>query len=94
MTKNKDKNQKRTGLLALIGAAAGAYAFYKYKTMSQEEKQQLKDKVTDTGRKIKETVGDVESTISNKYDEFKNKSANKYDDLKNKGKEEFKDIVG
>lgn len=72
---------KRTGLLALLGAAAGAFAFYKYKNMSDEEKQNLKDKVTDTGRKLKEKVGDVENTISNKYDQLKNKAKEEYKDM-------------
>lgn len=75
-------NNKRTGLLALLGAAAGAFAFYKYKTMSDQEKQDLKDKVSDTGRKLKEKVGEVENTLSSKYDE-----------LKKKGKEEYNDIT-
>ncbi|QAA80999.1 YtxH domain-containing protein [Aequorivita sp. H23M31] len=72
---------KRTGLLALIGIAAGAFAFWKYKNMTPEEKEKIKSKVSDTGRRIKETVGDVESTISDKYDSLKNKAKQEYKDV-------------
>jgi len=75
-------NKKRTGLFALLGvAAAGALAYYKYKTMSPEEKENLKNKVNDTGKKIKEKVGEVESTISNKYDQIKTKAKDEYNNL-------------
>ena len=74
-------NKKGKGLLALVGIAAGAFAFWKYKNMSAEEKQQLKTKVSDTGRKIKETVGDVEASISDKYDSLKNKAKQEYKDV-------------
>jgi len=74
-------NNKGKGLLALVGVAAGAFAFWKYKNMSAEEKEQLKAKVNSTGRKIKEKVDDVEATISDKYEQ-----------LKNKGKQEYRDI--
>jgi len=65
-------NNKGKGLLALLGVAAGAFAFWKYKNMSPEEKQRLKNKANDTGRKIKEKAGEVEETISEKYDQLKN----------------------
>ena len=71
-------NNKGKGLLALVGLAAGAFAFWKYKNMTPEEKRQLKTKVSDTGRKIKETVGDVEASISEKYDSLKNKAKQEY----------------
>lgn len=74
-------NNKGKGLLALVGLAAGAFAFWKYKNLTPEEKRQLKSKVNDTGRKIKETVGDVESSISDKYDSLKNKAKQEYKDI-------------
>lgn len=52
-------NNKGKGILALLGVAAGAFAFWKYKNMSPEEKQRLKDKANETGRKIREKVEDV-----------------------------------
>lgn len=74
-------NNKGKGLLALAGLAAGAFAFWKYKNMTPEEKNRIKSKVSDTGRKIKETVGDVESTISEKYESLKNKAKQDYKDV-------------
>ena len=68
--------------MAILGAAAGAFAFWKYKNMTPQEKQNLKDKVSDTGRKIKETAHDVETTIQDKYDQLKNSSKQEVDDLK------------
>ena len=73
-------NNKGKGLLALVGIAAGAFAFWKYKNMSPEEKQQLKSKVKDTGRKLKNKVDDVEASISDKYDSLKNKAKQEYKD--------------
>ncbi len=74
-------NNKGKGLLALVGLAAGAFAFWKYKNMSPEEKEQIKSKVNDTGRKIKETVGDVEASISEKYDSLKTKAKKEYENM-------------
>lgn len=66
-----NKNQK-TGLVALIGAGiAGGLAYWKYKTMSPEEKAQLKGRVNNAGDKIKETAGNIEKSISEKYTELK-----------------------
>ena len=67
------KNGK--GLLALLGIGLGAFAFWKYKNMTPEEKANLKNKIDDTGKKIKDTVQDLKENISGKYDDLK-KSAN------------------
>lgn len=75
-------NNKGKGILAILGAAAGAFAFWKYKNMTQEEKQNLKNKVSDTGRKIKETAHDVEDTIQDKYNQLKKSAKNEVDDVK------------
>ncbi|MGJ8666041.1 MAG: YtxH domain-containing protein [Patiriisocius sp.] len=72
-----EKNKK--GLLALLGLGAGVFAWWKYKNMSQDQKDALKAKVTKTGDKIKDTVADVEGTITEKYDELK-KAAKKQAD--------------
>jgi uncharacterized protein HemX len=74
-------NNKGKGLLALLGIGAGAFAFWKYKNMTPEEKQQLKSKVNDTGRKIKETVDDVESSISDKYERLKGSAKKEVSDV-------------
>ncbi|HLW31785.1 MAG TPA: hypothetical protein VKX40_05960 [Aequorivita sp.] len=74
-------NNKGKGLLALLGVAAGAFAFWKYKNMSPSEKAELKAKVNDTGRKIKNKVDDVENAISDKYEQLKNKGKQEYHDV-------------
>ena len=76
-------NNKGKGILALLGVAAGAFAFWKYKNMSPEEKQRLKDKANETGRKIREKVADVEETISEKYDQLKSSAKKEANDLTN-----------
>ncbi|WP_034258905.1 YtxH domain-containing protein [Aequorivita capsosiphonis] len=91
-------NNKGKGLLAALGlaAGAGALAFWKYKKMSPEEKQNLKDKANKTGRKIKEKAGEVEDTISEKYDQLKNSAKREASNLKEDAKDyknEAKDIV-
>lgn len=80
-------NNKGKGLLAVLGAAAGAFALWKYNKMTPEEKQRLKDKATDTGRRIKEKVGEVEDTISEKYDQLKNAAQRETNQLKNKAED-------
>ncbi|HBR55032.1 MAG TPA: YtxH domain-containing protein [Flavobacteriaceae bacterium] len=68
--------QQKTGLIALIGAGiAGGLAYWKYKTMSPEQKAELKSRVNNAGDKIKETAGDIEKSISDKYAELKRKAS-------------------
>lgn len=74
-------NNKGKGILALLGIAAGAFAFWKYKNMSPEEKQKLKDKANETGRKIKEKAGEVEDTIAEKYEQLKNAAKREANDM-------------
>lgn len=74
-------NNKGKGFLALLGIAAGAFAFWKYKNMTPEEKQRLKDKATETGRKIKEKAGEVEDTITEKYEQLKNSAKREVSDI-------------
>ncbi len=76
-------NNKGKGILAMLGVAAGAFAFWKYKNMTPEEKQTLKDKATQTGNKIKEKAGEVQDTISEKYDQLKNSTKNEVNDITN-----------
>lgn len=79
--------KKGKGLLALVGLAAGAYAFWKYSNLTPDEKKELKNKVSDAGKKVKETVGELESNISDKYDSLKSKAKQGYKDVA----EEYKD---
>ncbi|QIE58429.1 YtxH domain-containing protein [Rasiella rasia] len=67
------KRSQKAGLAALIGAGiAGGLAYWKYKTMSPEEKEQLKNRVNNAGNKLKKTTADIERSISDKYAELKN----------------------
>ncbi|MDN3723577.1 YtxH domain-containing protein [Aequorivita sp. SDUM287046] len=74
-------NNKGKGLLALLGVAAGAFAFWKYKNMTPQEKQNLKAKATETGNRIKEKAGEVQDTLSEKYDQLKNASKREANDI-------------
>ena len=74
-------NNKGKGFLALLGVAAGAFAFWKYNNMTPDEKQRLKDKANETGRKIKEKAGEVEDSITQKYDQLKNSAQRETRDL-------------
>lgn len=82
-------NNNRKGLLAMLGlaAGAGALAFWKYKTLSPREKQNLKNKVSDTGNRIKEKAGEVQDTISDKYDQLKNSASREANDLKKEARD-------
>jgi len=77
-----EKQQKR-GLLALLGIGAGVFAWWKYKNMSPEKKEELhakanevgqkvKDTVNEVGQKMKDTAHDVESAVKDQYDQLKN----------------------
>ncbi len=70
-TNHKMEQKQKKGLLALLGIGAGAFAWWKYKTMSPEKKEQLHSKVNEMGQKVKDTVHDVETTVKDKYDQLK-----------------------
>lgn len=70
------KKQNSKGLLALLGIGAGAWAFWKYKTMSPEKKEELKSAIGDAGDKLKKTVNELESKVTDNYERTKN-SANR-----------------
>ncbi len=75
----KIKNKK--GLLALLGIGAGAWAFWKYKTMSPEKKEELKSAINDAGDKLKKTVNELESTVAENYDRTKNSAKKKVKEM-------------
>jgi len=77
------KKQQGSGLLALLGIAAGAFAWYRYKNMTPEKKQQLHGKVNEVGQQFKDTLSNVESTISDKYAQMKNGTKREIEDVKN-----------
>ncbi len=71
-------NRKTGGILALLGLAGGAFAYWKYRNLSAEEKAQLKSKVNTVGRKIKATASDVEETITDSFTNGKKKVRKEY----------------
>ena len=74
------KRNQTAGILALLGIAGGAFAWWKYKNMSAEEKAKLKENFNKTGEKIKGSYDEIEGSISEKYNRLKNtvkKEANK-----------------
>lgn len=74
------KNGK--GLLALLGVAAGALAFWQYKKMSPEKKAELKGKISDAGQRLKDKFQEGEATLTEKYEQLKNSSKTKADEYR------------
>ncbi len=66
------KKSQAAGILALLGIAGGAFAWWKYRNMSPEEKAKLKANINKTGDKIKGSYEDLEGSISEKYNRLKN----------------------
>lgn len=78
------KNQQGQGLLAILGIVAGAFAWYKYKNMTPERKQELKEKVNDVSQQFKDTLQNVENTVSDKYGQIRNGAKREIEDITNK----------
>ncbi|KAA3625563.1 MAG: YtxH domain-containing protein [Flavobacterium sp.] len=66
------------GLLALLGLAGGAFAYWKYKNLSPEEKEELKRKAKKVGRDVKEAAVDVEHTLSEEFNKLSGKASEFY----------------
>jgi uncharacterized protein HemX len=75
------KKQYNKGLLALLGIGAGAWAFWKYKTMSPEKKEELKSAINEAGDKLKRTVDELESTVAENYDRTKGSAKKKVEEI-------------
>ena len=82
------EKQQKKGLLALLGIGAGLFAWWKYKNMDPEKKEELHAKVNEAGQKVKDTVHevgqkmkdtahDVETAVKDKYDQLKNAADDK-----------------
>lgn len=76
------KKQQGKGLLALLGIGAGVFAWWKYKNLSPEKKEELHAKANEVGQKVKDTYNDVESTVKSKYDELKSGAQKGVSDIK------------
>lgn len=57
-------------ILALLGLAGGAFAYWKYKNLSPEEKERLKEKAKKVGDEVKEAAVDIKDTLSEEFDKF------------------------
>ncbi len=66
------------GLLALLGLAGGAFAYWKYKNLSPEEKEELKRKAKKVGRDVKEAAVDMEKTLSEEFNKISGKATEFY----------------
>lgn len=75
------KKQQGKGLLALLGIGAGVFAWWKYKNLSPEKKEELHAKANEVGQKVKDTYNDVESTVKNKFDDLKNGAQKEVSDI-------------
>lgn len=75
------KAQEKKGLLALLGIGAGVFAWYKYRNLSPEKKQELQSKVNGVGKKIKDTVNDIENKISQKSNDLKSTTKREIDEV-------------
>ena len=57
-------------ILALLGLAGGAFAYWKYKNLSPEEKEKLKEKARKVGKEVKDAAVDIKDTIGEEIDKF------------------------
>jgi lipopolysaccharide biosynthesis glycosyltransferase len=69
---------KKRGLLALLGLAGGAFAYWKYKNLSPEEKEALKQKAKDFGKEVKDAAVDIEETLSEEFNKISDKARDAY----------------
>ncbi len=75
------KKQQGKGLLALLGIGAGVYAWWKYKNLTPEKKEELQAKANEVGQKVKDTYNDVESTVKDKFDDLKSGAQKQVNDI-------------
>ncbi|MBA6154471.1 YtxH domain-containing protein [Gelidibacter maritimus] len=75
------KKQQGKGLLALLGIGAGVFAWWKYKNLSPEQKEELHGKVNEVGQRVKDTYTEVESTVKTKLDELKTGAKKEVSDI-------------
>lgn len=69
------------GILAFLGAAAGAFAWWKYNNLSASDKQKLKNKITDVGDKVVDGVKDFQKSASKTISRTSNEIEASYQDL-------------
>lgn len=58
-------NKTELGIIALIGIAAGSFAYWLYASLSPEEKRNLEEKAINAGNKLLETIKDAQKSTEN-----------------------------
>ena len=69
------------GILAFLGAAAGAFAWWKYNNLSASDKKKLKNKITDVGDKVMDSVKDFQKSATDTITRTGNNLEESYKDL-------------
>ncbi len=86
-------SNKKTGLIALVSLAAGsAFAWWKYRTASPEEKAKIKDAINQTGTRIKETYNDVEDSVKDAINQTGTKIKENYNDVEDSVTDSYKKL--
>lgn len=78
------KTQQKKGLWALLGIGAGLFAWFKYRNLTPEKKDELHNKVKAVGDKINNTVNDLDAQATRKFNELKNSATREVKDMTNK----------
>lgn len=79
--------KKSRGLLALLGL--GAFAFWKYKNMSPDEKDKVKGKINEAKRKFSDATSDLKDSLDNKISQAKAE----LNDLKDQARKEAENVA-
>ncbi|GAA4320673.1 YtxH domain-containing protein [Flaviaesturariibacter amylovorans] len=77
----------------LLGAAA-AFGAYKYNKMTDEEKEELSNKLKDKANKLKDSALDAEDKAMEYFNELKTKGADAFKDYMPKVEEFFENLFG
>lgn len=80
----------RNGLLALLGM--GALAFWKYKNMSPDEKQGVKDQFENAKKNISNAGRDIQDTINDKLHHAKSEAKDSYAKAKDSAQDTYRDV--
>ena len=57
-------NKTEIGIIAVIGVAAGSFAYWLYSSLTPEEKKHLEDKALNAANKLLDTIKEVQRTAS------------------------------
>jgi len=65
------KDNKGKGIVALAGIGLGVLAYFGYKRLPQDKKDQIAASLQDAGTSIKNSYSDIEASIAKKRDELR-----------------------